>query len=127
MKIPSIETIATKLTAVVAIAVIAACARMGNPDGGWYDETPPRVVGASPSEKATGVKTRKVFINFDEYIKVDNPTEKVVVSPPQIETPEIKAQGKRIAVSLLDSLKTNTTYTIDLSYSISDNNEGNPM
>lgn len=127
MKIPSIETIATKLTAVVAIAVIAACARMGNPDGGWYDETPPRVVGASPSEKATGVKTRKVFINFDEYIKVDNPTEKVVVSPPQIETPEIKAQGKRIAVSLLDSLKTNTTYTIDFSDAISDNNEGNPM
>lgn len=33
------------------LALVAACARMGNPDGGWYDETPPRVVGASPTER----------------------------------------------------------------------------
>ena len=117
-----------KIFAIIVVAiVVASCARMGNPDGGWYDETPPRVVGASPNEKATNVHTKKVYINFNEYIKVDNPTEKVVVSPPQIETPEIKAQGKRIAISLLDSLKENTTYTIDFSDAISDNNEGNPM
>ena len=114
--------------AIVVVAIVAAsCARMGNPDGGWYDETPPRVVGASPSEKATNVHTKKVYINFDEYIKIDNPSEKVVVSPPQLEAPEIKAQGKRIAISLLDSLKANTTYTIDFSDAISDNNEGNPL
>ena len=117
-----------KIFAIFVVAfVVASCARMGNPDGGWYDETPPRVVGASPSEKATNVNAKKVYINFDEFIKVDNPTEKVVVSPPQIEAPEIKAQGKRIAISLLDSLKANTTYTIDFSDAISDNNEGNPM
>lgn len=117
-----------KIFAIIVVAfVVASCARMGNPDGGWYDETPPRVVGASPSEKATNVNAKKVYINFDEFIKVDNPTEKVVVSPPQIEAPEIKAQGKRIAISLLDSLKANTTYTIDFSDAISDNNEGNPM
>ena len=117
-----------KIFAIIVVAfVVASCARMGNPDGGWYDETPPRVVGASPSEKATNVNAKKVYINFDEFIKVDNPTEKVVVSPPQIEAPEIKAQGKRIAISLLDSLKANTTYTIDFSDAISDNNEGNPL
>ena len=99
-----------KIFAIIVVAfVVASCARMGNPDGGWYDETPPRVVSASPSEKATNVNAKKVYINFDEFIKVDNPTEKVVVSPPQIEAPEIKAQGKRIAISLLDSLKANTT------------------
>ncbi len=60
-------------------------------------------------------------------IKLDNPTEKVVVSPPQLEVPEIKAAGKQIQISLVDSLKPNTTYTIDFSDAISDNNEGNPM
>ena len=54
------------------LALMAACARMGNPDGGWYDETPPRVVGASPAEKATGVNTRKLHIRFNEFIKIDN-------------------------------------------------------
>lgn len=116
-----------RIAVALLIVLLAACARMGNPDGGWYDETPPKVVGASPEDKATGVKAKKVYINFDEFIKVDNPTENVVVSPPQIEMPEIKSQGKRIAVSLLDSLKPNTTYTIDFSDAISDNNEGNPM
>lgn len=100
---------------------------MGQPDGGWYDETAPRIVGSSPADKAVNVKTKKVTINFDEYIQVDNPTEKVVISPPQIETPEIKGQGKRIVVALKDSLKKNTTYTIDFSDAISDNNESNPL
>ena len=109
------------------LALVAACARMGNPDGGWYDETPPRVVGASPTEKATGVKTRKLHIRFNEFIKIENATENVVVSPPQLESPDIKAGGKSIDIELKDSLKANTTYTVDFSDAITDNNEGNPL
>ena len=109
------------------LLLMAACARMGSPDGGWYDETPPRVVGASPAEKATGVQSRRVHIRFNEFIKIDNASENVVVSPPQIETPDIKAGGKSIDIVLKDSLKANTTYTIDFSDAITDNNEGNPL
>ena len=50
-----------------------------------------------------------------------------MVSPPQLQQPEIKPGGKRITVNLLDSLKPNTTYTIDFSDAIVDNNEGNPL
>ena len=49
------------------------------------------------------------------------------MSPPQLEMPEIKASGKKIVVELKDTLKENTTYTIDFSDAISDNNENNPM
>lgn len=107
--------------------LLASCAKMGQPDGGWYDETPPRIVGTTPQDKAVGVKSKKITIYFDEFIQVDNPTEKVVVSPPQMEAPEIKGAGKRIVVELKDSLKENTTYTVDFSDAISDNNEGNPL
>ena len=103
------------------------CARMGQPDGGWYDETPPYVVGSSPTDGATGIKSRKISIDFNEFIKIDNPTENVVVSPPQVESPEIKAQGKHIIIELKDTLKENTTYTVDFSDAITDNNEGNPL
>ena len=112
---------------VIAFLLLASCAKMGQPDGGWFDETPPHVIGASPTDGAVNVREKKVNIYFDEFIKVDNPTEKVVVSPPQLEAPEIKGTGKRIQVSLVDSLKPNTTYTIDFSDAISDNNEGNPL
>lgn len=115
------------LLAMAGLLVLYSCARMGNPDGGWYDETPPKVIGADPEEEATNVSKKKINIFFDEYIKIDNPTENVVVSPPQLEAPEIKGQGKRISVELMDSLKPNTTYTIDFSNAISDNNEGNPL
>lgn len=125
------RSLTDKLCAACIIAITAifmqSCAKMGQPDGGWYDETPPRIVSCSPADKGVGVKARRVVISFDEFIQVDNPTEKVVVSPPQIETPEIKGAGKKIIVELKDSLKTNTTYTIDFSDAISDMNEGNPL
>ena len=111
----------------VFLLFISSCANMGSPDGGWYDDTPPSVVGASPADKATNVKTHKVVIQFDEFIKLEDAQNKVIVSPPQLEQPDIKASGKRIVVSLKDTLKENTTYTIDFSDGISDNNEGNPL
>ena len=107
--------------------LFTSCARMGNPDGGWFDETPPRVVSASPVDRGTNCKSNKVIINFDEYIKLENASEKVVISPPQAEQPEIKAAGKRIIVELKDELRDNTTYTVDFSDAITDNNEGNPL
>lgn len=111
----------------LTMVVMGSCARMGQPDGGWYDETPPQVVSTSPEDRGVNVKSKKIYINFSEYVKIDNATENVVVSPPQLETPEIKAQGKRIVVELKDTLKPNTTYTVDFSDAISDNNEGNPL
>ena len=111
----------------LAAFLLGSCARMGQPDGGWYDETPPRIMGAAPADKGTNVKSQKISIFFDEFIQIENATEKVVVSPPQLETPEIVASGKRIRIELLDSLKPNTTYTIDFSDAITDNNEDNPL
>ena len=112
-------------TALLLVLLLTGCARMGQPDGGWYDEDPPQILHETPADKATGINSKKITIFFDEFIKLDNPSEKVVVSPPQLEQAEIKAGGKRITVELQDSLKPNTTYTIDFSDAISDNNEGN--
>ena len=107
--------------------MIAGCARMGQPDGGWYDDKPPQILATTPEDNGTGVTEKKVVIYFDELIKVEDATNNVVVSPPQLEMPEIKGAGKKIVVELKDSLKDNTTYTIDFSDAITDNNEGNPL
>ena len=109
-------------------SLIAACANQGaGPDGGPYDETPPHIVGMTAPERLQNGKRTKFSLVFNELIKVDNPTEKIIVSPPQIETPEIKVSGRRITVELLDSMRPNTTYTVDFSDAITDNNEGNPL
>ena len=115
------------LFAISFLLLAVGCARMGSPDGGWYDDDPPRVVSSTPADQATDVTTQKITILFDEYIKLADPSQNVIVSPPQLEMPEIQAKGKKIVVELKDSLKPNTTYTIDFSDAISDNNEENPM
>lgn len=107
--------------------VVYSCASMGNPDGGPYDEEPPKFVRSTPKPFAINSKEKKVTIEFDEFIKLEKAAEKVVVSPPQLEQPEIKASGRKVVVGLVDSLKPNTTYTIDFADAIVDNNEGNPL
>lgn len=117
-----------QLILIAALSLLmVACARMGQPDGGWFDDDPPRIIGSNPADQAVGVNSKRITIQFDEYIKLEDATQNVIVSPPQLEMPEIKATGKKIVVDLKDSLKANTTYTIDFSDAISDNNENNPL
>ena len=104
-----------------------SCASMGTPDGGPYDEMPPKFVRSTPRLHEINAKNQKIELEFDEFIKLEKAAEKVVVSPPQLEQPEIKVVGKKVVVELIDTLKDATTYTIDFSDAIVDNNEGNPM
>ena len=115
------------LFAIGCLLMAIGCARMGNPDGGWYDDDPPRVLGSTPVDRATGVASQKITIYFDEYIKISDPSQSVIISPPQLEVPDIAAKGKKIVVELKDTLKPDMTYTIDFSDAISDNNEDNPL
>ena len=71
-----------------SLLLAVGCARMGSPDGGWYDDDPPRVVSATPADQSTNVTTQKITILFDEFIKLEDPTQNVIVSPPQLEMPE---------------------------------------
>ncbi len=111
---------------VATLSLLWSCARMGTPDGGLYDETPPRLVRTSPANGSMREKTKKIVLEFDEIVKLDN-AQSVVVSPPQMEQPVVEAYGRKVTVQLQDTLKENMTYTIDFSNSISDNNEGNPF
>ncbi len=107
--------------------LVYACARIGTPDGGPYDEDPPILVRCNPELGATNNKETSISLYFNEYVNLENASEKIVVSPPQIVTPEIKSGGRRITVSLQDSLRKDMTYTIDFSDAIVDNNESNPL
>ena len=112
--------------AVIAI-IVYSCASIGRPDGGVYDETPPRFIGSTPAVGELNYNKKKLTLEFDEYIKLEKANEKITISPPQVQQPEIKASGKKVHINLLDTLKPNTTYTVDFSDAIVDNNEGNPL
>ena len=79
------------ILSIILLAIFISCANMGNPEGGLYDEEPPKIVATYPTDKSTNIDTKKFTILFDEYVSIENATEKVVVSPPQLEAPEIKS------------------------------------
>lgn len=115
------------LTVFMLGCLLYACANIGRPDGGPIDETPPHFLESNPGLKAVNNNKKKIVLHFDENIKVEKITENVVVSPPQIKMPEIKASGKHIRINLNDTLIQNMTYTVDFTDAIVDNNEGNPL
>ena len=111
----------------IASLMLYACANMASPNGGPYDEVPPKFISSTPAPGQLNYKGKKVEILFDELVQVDKPTENVIVTPPQMSQPVIRANGRRVVVALEDTLKENTTYTIDFTNSIADNNEKNVL
>lgn len=105
----------------------SSCASLGSPEGGDYDETPPHFVKSNPPANTTQFKRHKIELSFDEYISIEKPSEKVIITPPQKKMPVIRAIGKKISVELKDTLISNTTYTFDFTNGIVDNNEKNSL
>ncbi|MFD1294904.1 Ig-like domain-containing protein [Lutibacter holmesii] len=105
-----------------------SCAKRGRPTGGEIDEIPPILVSATPSQESVEFSATRIKIFFDEYIKFKDLNKKLIISPPLKNKPEITPVGtasKVITIKLFDTLKENTTYTINFGNSIVDNNEGN--
>ncbi len=112
----------------VAVSVIlAACASIGSPEGGPRDYTPPQVVKTSPEAGSVNFKGQKVEIIFDEIVNLKDQQKKVIVSPAPRTQPLIRTVGKKLTIEFRDTLLDNTTYVIDFSNAIEDNNEGNQL
>lgn len=113
--------------ALAATTLLAACASMGRPGGGPRDTEAPRFVSAWPAPGSTSAHSKRITITFDENVQLDNPSEKVVVSPTPVQPPAVSANGRRVTIELRDSVLDNTTYTIDLADAVKDLNEGNVL
>lgn len=111
----------------VAALTLAACASLGRPEGGPRDVTPPRYVSSNPVPGSLNFKGDKISIFFDENVQLDDPNSKVAISPAQKEMPTLFANGRRLDITLRDTMLRNTTYTIDLADAVKDLNEGNTL
>lgn len=113
------------LFVVAAALLLAACASIGRPEGGPRDMTPPVVVSSTPAPGSVNVSNGRIDIVFDENITLDDPMNKIVVSPPQKKQAQISSNGRRVRINLRDTLRDSTTYTVDLADAVRDLNEGN--
>ena len=104
-----------------------SCANMGRPGGGPKDETPPVLKKSNPPIGTLHYDKNKITLEFDEIVQIENPNEKIIISPPQTQMPQITSLGRTVSFVLNDSMKPNTTYTIDCGDAIVDNNEKNKL
>ncbi|MDR2057189.1 MAG: Ig-like domain-containing protein [Dysgonamonadaceae bacterium] len=121
------NTIFTSIYLLLVTCGFYACASMGSPSGGDYDVEPPRFIRSTPTPNSIEFKGNKIELQFDEFINIEKPSEKVIITPPQQKAPVIKAIGHKITVELKDTLIPNTTYTFDFTDAIVDNNEKNAI
>ncbi len=111
----------------VSSLFVVSCANIGSPEGGPRDYTPPRLLKTSPGINALNFTGNRVELTFDEIVQVREQQKNVVVSPAQKEQAAIKSLGKKIIVEFREDLLPNTTYVVDFSDAIEDNNEGNRL
>ena len=114
----------------ILILLIFSCANRGNPSGGEIDEDPPKIVKLFPKNFSTNFNSESIEIVFDEFVKIRNLDNELIISPPINPIPQISPVGfasKLLTITKIDSLLENTTYSFSFGESIQDNNEANKL
>ena len=109
-------------------AFLSRCASVGSPTGGPRDSLAPRVVSVTPMLNATNFNEERIYMAFDEFVKLKDQQKELYTSPAMKKKPTVAVRGRGIQIDLVpDSLEPNTTYAIEFGASVADNNEGNPL
>lgn len=113
----------------LAIALLQSCANVGQLKGGPKDITPPQIdKEQSTPNLQTNFKKQTIVLTFDEWVKLEDVFNQVVVSPPLNERPDVTLKGKKLVIKFADEevLRENATYTINFGDAIKDITESNP-
>lgn len=105
--------------------LFSGCAQIVNPTGGEKDVRAAIVLSTSPPNQSVRFSEKRITIEFDEFIQLANPAQQIVFSPPLNEKPEYELQGKKLHIILRETLRPNTTYSINFGNAIADVHEGN--
>ena len=124
----ALKRLARSLVIVSSVLLMVSCASRGTPGGGKYDLDPPKLVSIHPSMNALDVtRLKNIVMLFDENVQLENPSEKVIITPPQKIAPIFTTINRKIKVELRDTLIPNSTYVIDFTDALADMNEKNVL
>lgn len=110
----------------ILLFVISSCAQVGTITGGGPDASAPKPISEKvvPLNGSTNFHGNHVEIPFDEFFKLKNPAENIVMVPPHAKI-NASFKGKTLLLDWDDTLKSNTTYAIYLNSAIQDLTESN--
>ena len=112
----------------ITFLFLQSCANIVAPTGGAQDKIPPKIVEQKSTPNfQTNFKKQRIELTFDEWIKLEDMFNQVVVSPPLEEQPQVTLDGKTVVFEFgkKEVLRENATYTINFGTSVKDLSEGN--
>lgn len=122
------KTKALHFSVIITLLFSFGCAQVVAPTGGAKDTQAPEVVKVDPQKGTINFgQDQEIRITFDEFVKLDQINEKLIVSPPIKYPIETKLRGKTLQLSFKDTLKENATYVLNFNESIVDITENNPL
>ncbi len=101
------------------------CANQIPPTGGARDSIPPMLISAKPADSSKNFLGKKIILEFNEFVTVENYSENLLISPTPKSLPGVEHKLRTITVTIKDTLEPNTTYTYDFGNAIKDINESN--
>lgn len=112
---------------ITAIFLLQHCAKEASPTGGPKDYDPPVVEEEQPPNYKTNFTENKIKIYFNEFVKLKNLRQELLISPPFKEQPKMIIKGKKLVINLPDSLPENRTVNMNFYNAIVDVNEENVL
>jgi hypothetical protein len=94
--------------------------------GGPRDEDPPLLLSSDPKDQSLNIKPEEITLTFDEYIRLENPSKGIVITP-RIKKDEVifTALKNQVSIKLNQELEDSTTYVFDFQKSVVDISEKN--
>lgn len=106
--------------------ILGACASQTSPTGGPKDETPPKLIRSNPADQSLNFDKLSLELTFDEYVKLQNQKEEIIITPTISKPYEIQARKNKVFLTFPEPLEEKTTYTINFREAIRDITESNP-
>lgn len=122
-----IKTISYFLSGLWLALSLTHCANPISPTGGPRDERAPRIDSVKSTANLQTKFNQNFFeLTFDEWVVLKDVREQVIVSPPLDFELTLKKKTVLFEVKEGDSLRANTTYTVNFGEAVQDLTEGNP-
>lgn len=105
--------------------IMTSCAQIVPLTGGEKDMESPKEIESTPINGATNFTETEIVVEFDEFIKLNNLSSQLIVSPLMETPPEIVVKGKKLVIKIESELSENTTYSLNFGNAIADITENN--
>ncbi len=109
--------------------LLSQCASPLPPTGGAEDTIPPKVVAEESTPNfQTNFEKQRIDLEFNEWVVLEDVFNQVIVSPPLEGKLDVTLRGKTVRFNFPegDTLRANTTYTINFGEAVKDLTEKNP-